>query len=232
MTDFPRNDLESRLLDASAGRIGVDAWLGDLVATAVWVPLTATEGQSGTFPVMSIDGGSFVPVFTSVEELDRAAPGTQRVCPPVRELVAALPDSVGLAVNPGGTVGLPVGAAVLRQALGLPTDIQAGTTVRVGEPAEEPTALLAEVASALVAVPAVRAARRAWAVVGEGKPGLVLGLDVDPDAPEVRQLALDTVRRVVGREPAGFPVDVVFDNDRGPLVEWMHAHAEPFHTAG
>jgi type III secretion system (T3SS) SseB-like protein len=150
----------------------------------------------------------------------------------VRELVAALPDSVGLAVNPGGTVGLPVGAAVLRQALGLPTDIQAGTTVRVGEPAEEPTALLAEVAESLVAVPAVRAARRAWAVVGEGKPGLVLGLDVDPDAPEVRQLALDTVRRVVGREPAGFPVDVVFDNDRGPLVEWMHAHAEPFHTAG
>jgi hypothetical protein len=36
----------------------------------------------------------------------------------------------------------------------------------------------------------------------------------------------------VSREPAGFPVDVVFDNDRGPLVEWMHANAEPFHAVG
>ena len=232
MTDFPRNELESRLLDASAGRIEVEAWLTDLAAASVWVPLAATDGQSGSFPVMSIDGGSYVPVFTSQEEIDRAAPGNDRVHPPVRELVTALPDSVGLAVNPGGTVGLPVPAAVLRQALGLPTDVAAGTTVRVGDPAEEPTELLAGIAAVLGEVPAVRAARRAWAVVGEGRPGLVLGLDVDPDSPEVRGQALEAVRRAVGTGAADFPVDVVFDNDRGPLVEWMHEHAEPFHTSG
>jgi type III secretion system (T3SS) SseB-like protein len=229
--DFPRNPLESRLLDASAGRIEVEEWLQDFLSASVWVPLTATEGTTGTFPVLTIDGGSYVPAFTSVEELDGAFPEGERVCPPVRELVAVLPEPVGLAVNPGGTVGLPVAGAVLRQALGIPTHVTEGTTFRVGDPVEEPVQLLGEVARALRPMGAVRAARRAWAVIGDGSPGLVLGLDIDPDNDEVRQGALDAVRRVVGAEPAGYPVDVVFDNDRGPLVEWMHDHAEPFHPS-
>ena len=231
MADFPRNPLESRLLDASAGRIEVEEWLQDFLGASVWVPLTATEGTTGTFPVLTIDGGSYVPVFTSVEELDGGFPEGERVCPPVRELASVLPESVGLAVNPGGTVGLPVAGVVLRQALGIPTHVAEGTTFRLGDPVEEPVQLLSEVARALGPMHAVRAARRAWAVIGDGSPGLVLGLDIDPDNDEVRQRALDAVRRVVGAAPAGYPVDVVFDNDQGPLVEWMHDHAVPFHPS-
>ncbi len=231
MADFPRNALESRLLDASAGRIELEEWLQELLGAAVWVPVTVAEGITGTFPVLTIDGSAYVPVFTSVEELDGSFPEGQRVCPPVREFVPVLPEHVGLAVNPGGTVGLPIAGVVLRQALGIPTHVTEGTRFQVGDPAEEPVHLLGEVSQALLPMSAVRAARRAWAVIGDGSPGLVLGLDLDPDTDAARQGALDAVRRVVGAEPTGYAVDVVFDNDQGPLVAWMHDHALPFHPS-
>jgi hypothetical protein len=228
MTAFPENELEKGLEDASQGHLDVDAWVQELVRSRVWVPLQGVEGASGSFPVLSIDGGSYVPVFTSEGQINAAAGAGQRVNPPVAELVASLPESVGLAVNPGGTVGLPLPAAVLRQALGMSSTISAGTTVRIGEPAEEPTQLLEAVADTLAEVEAVRAARRCWAAVGESRPGLVLGLDVDPDNEGVRAAALEAVRRAVGAGTADFPVDVVFDNDRDEFTSWMASNADPF----
>jgi hypothetical protein len=232
VSGFPHNDVERSLDDAAAGRLDLEEWLRAFVDATVWVPLTAASGQQGTFPVLSIDGGSYVPVFTSEAEADRAAPRTRRIAPVVRELVASLPESVGLAVNPGGSVGLPLPAGTLRQVIGLGRRVAAGTTVRIGEPAEEPEELLDAVAAALVAVPAVRSARRCWAAVGENRPGLVIGLDVDPDNQHTRAAALDTVRAAADAAAGDFPVDVVFENDGDEFTGWMAAHVQPFFVAG
>lgn len=231
MTGFPHNEVERSLADAAAGRVTVEEWLSRFVDATVWVPMTASSGQQGSFPVLSIDGGSYVPVFTSEGEVDRAAPDNPRIAPVVRELVASLPESVGLAVNPGGSVGLPVPAATIRQAIGLGPRVPAGTKVRIGEPAEEPEELLAAVAVGLGGLPAVRSARRCWAAVGESRPGLVIGLDVDPDNQQTRTSALDAVRAVADGTAGSFPVDVVFENDRDEFTAWMHAHVEPFYQA-
>jgi hypothetical protein len=146
--------------------------------------------------------------------------------------VASLPESVGLAVNPGGSVGLPLPAGTLRQSLGLPGRIEAGTRLRIGEPAEEPEELLATIARGLASVSAVRSARRCWAAVGESRPGLVVGLDIDPDNHQTRTAALESIRSVADTSPGDFPVDVVFENDRDELTTWMTAHVEPFYAAG
>lgn len=231
MSGFPRNDVERTLDDAANGRVAVVEWLRVFVDATVWVPMTASSGQQGTFPVLSIDGGSYVPVFTSEAEVDRAAPDNPRIAPVVRELVASLPESVGLAVNPGGSVGLPVPAATIRQVIGLGPQVPAGTKVRIGEPAEEPEELLDAVAVGLGGLPAVRSARRCWAAVGESRPGLVIGLDVDPDNQQTRTSALDAVRAVADGTAGSFPVDVVFENDRDEFTAWMNAHVEPFYQA-
>lgn len=227
MTQGPANDVERGLWAASEGRLAVEEWLVQLLSAQVWVPLS--DPAAAGLPVMSIDESSYVPVFTSLEQLRVAVPEGSYVAPPVRELVASLPESVGLAVNPGGEVGLPLSASVVRQAAGLSTTLSAGTKVRIGEPAVEPVELVAEVTRELDTVPAVRAARRAWAAVGDSRPGLVVAVDVDPDNSSTRDAVLEAVRRAAGSSPTDFPVDVVFDNDRDVFVQWMHEHAEPFY---
>lgn len=227
--EFPVNDLERELLAASEGRLPVSEWVARLATARVWVPLRESAAGSGTFPVLSIDGSSYVPVFTSEGQIDAAAPANARVCPPVAELVRSLPESVGLAVNPGRQVGLPVSAAAVREALGMGRTVPAGTRLRIGEPAEEPVQLLADLAAAFAGMPAVREARRAWAAVGENSPGLVLGLDIDPDNDDVRRAVLDGTRSVVDRRPVTFTVDVVFSNDRTAMTEWMQSNVTPFY---
>lgn len=231
MTEFPSNDLERGLAEAAEGRLEVAKWLRDLARASVWVPMQSTDGASGSFPVLSIEGGSFVPVFTSEGQIDKAAPQGPRVNPPVRELVASLPDSVGLAVNPGGAVGLPIAAGALRDALDLPHHVPAGARVRIGEPAEEPAALLGALAAQAKHVPAVRELRRAWAAVGEADPGLVVGVDLDPDNQQTREAAMAEVRSAVAAQSTSFTVDVVFASDRDSMMEWMTQHAEPFYRA-
>lgn len=229
---FPCNDLEVSLQQAYTEQIPVDEFVRALLAARVWVPLTPSADGSASMPTVTIDDQALLPVFTSEEQLLLGAPDCERVTPPVAELLTQLPAHVGLAVNVGGDVGLPIFAAGLAQARGGVATLSAGTRVRVGEPADEPTDLLAGLGAALAAVPAVREARRCWAQVGESRPGLVLGLDVDPDNPQSRSSALAAVREAVGTASSDFPVDVVFGSDRDSFTTWMSANAEPFYRSG
>ncbi|MFW8745214.1 hypothetical protein ACOI9R_34310 [Mesorhizobium japonicum] len=56
----------------------------------------------------------------------------------------------------------------------------------------------------------------------------MLGVDVDPDNPDVRESVIRAVG-VANSEP-GVIVNVVFANDGGEFVSWMRDHAEPFYT--
>jgi hypothetical protein len=105
-----------------------------------------------------------------------------------------------------------------------------GARVRLGEPAAEPTALLRSIASTLGAVAAVREARRVWAQVDDGAPGLVIGIDIDPDTPAARGDAVAAVGAAYDAEVIGFDVHVVFRHDQSEFIAWMAENAPPFYV--
>lgn len=230
--NFPRNQVETVLLAASRQETGVESFLEVLFAARAWFPVTVDERGAGSLQVLTIDTVAYAPVFTSPEEAALGMPDARLVESPVRDFAATLPQHLGLAVNPGGTLGLPIFPDTVQRRLGRDTVISVGTTIRLGEPAEEPEELLAAIRSRLAAVPAVRDARRCWAQVGDAAPGLVVGLDVDPDIPETRSAALAAVGAAAESVPAGFPVNAVFANDGDDFTTWMHAHVEPFFMRG
>lgn len=226
---FPANDLERALQRAADGDLPVGDWLTSLAESTVLAPTTSVSGGGASFPVLTFDGASYVAVFTSEDELRRAHPDASYVAAPFRDLVRQLPAHLGAAVNPGGTLGLPVPAAELQRLLGGVGTVPAGATLRVGEPAEEPVALLDRVAARLAEVPEVREARRCWAAVEDAEPGVVIGLVVDRDGPETREAALAAVRRGAAEATYAASVDVVFASDGDALSGWMQQHVDPFH---
>ncbi|HEX8497970.1 MAG TPA: enhanced serine sensitivity protein SseB C-terminal domain-containing protein [Actinomycetales bacterium] len=227
---FPANDLEVALQRAFDQQVPVATFVAALLQDVVWVPLVEQPDGTQTMPTITMDEQSLLPVFTSEEQLQRGAPDAPRARPAVRELLGVLPADVGFAVNVGGDVGLPIHAPALRHPGGGPTTVPAGTAIRIGEPADEPVDVLERLASALAPVAAVREARRCWAQIGDGAPGLVIGLDLDPDQPATRELALLAVRDVPAE--GGAPIDVVFSADRDSFTRWMSANAAPFHRGG
>jgi len=227
---FPGNDLEVVLTAALQSETTVGAFVELLFRSTAFFPMTvdATGGRSPS--VVTIDGADFVPVFTSQREADVVMAGSVMVQSPVREFMEGVPPHLGLAVNPSGTLGLTIPAEAVHHQLTRAVTIPTGTIIRLGEPAVEPTELLAAIRVALGAVPAVRQARRVWAQVGDAEPGLVIGLDVDPDNPGVRQEAIAAIATVHGGSPSEYEVNVVFANDRSDFMQWMNERAAPFYT--
>jgi len=227
---FPDNELERALQDANAPGGDVLAWVGRVLGAQVWVPVTRTEDGGGHFHVLEHEGDSLVPVFTSDEQLEWAQPATDRVVVATRDLLEQLPAGVGLAVNPGGALGLPLSREALTQALtpgaGGRT-APAGTAMHLGRPAEEPSTLLTAIGEAVRAqAPGVREMSRVWAVVGDQPPGLVVVAALDQDTPAERERTLRAVASVAGA--AAFSVDVSFAGDGGQLLAWTRQHATPF----
>lgn len=109
-----------------------------------------------------------------------------------------------------------------------PFTVPAGSRVYLGEPAVEPGELLDAIEAALSAVPAVRGARRVWVMIDDGQPGLVIGIDVEPDDANSRSDAMAAVAGAHPATPVGFPLGVVFAPDGGELVAWMAENAVPF----
>lgn len=225
---FPSNDLEIVLQAASRGETGVDSFVEALFASTGYFPVAVAADGAASLTVMTVGDQPYVSMFTSSEQASVAGVASSIAEAPVREFMAGVPAHLGIAVNPGGDLGLPVVAATVQLRLGRGSMVPAGTRIRIGEPAEEPEDLLQRIGAAFLAVPGVRTARRCWAQVGAEAPGLVLGVDVDPDNPDVRE----SVIRAVGRANSapGVTVNVVFANDGGELVSWMRDHAEPFYT--
>ena len=228
---FPENELETVLVTASRGETTALAFVELLFRSTAFFPMTSDASGSAALTPVTIDDADFVPVFTSQSEAAAAMPDSAFAEAPVRDVMADAPTHLGLAVNPSGTLGLPISAEAVQHQLHRATMIPAGTRVRLGEPAIEPTELLAAIGAGLAVVPAVREARRVWAQIGESDPGLVVGLDVDPDNPDVRHAAVSAVGAAHRRVHSDFAVDVVFAHDRNDFTEWMNANAAPFYPA-
>ncbi|MCF3105541.1 enhanced serine sensitivity protein SseB [Streptomyces roseoverticillatus] len=233
---FPANKLEETLAAAKAGSIPAGDILKALATAELWMPLPeAPGGDQGTrLPIVAIDGQPHVAVYTSAHQLKQSAGDVAHAVMGARELINSLPQELGLALNPGGEVGLPIHAAGVQAVRdGGRKTVHAGESIRLGEPAEEPVALLASLRRAFGAVPAVSSARRALVQVGNQHPGLLIGVAVRGGAAEEsRDAVLAAVSRAVSEEPVPFAVDTVFlGNPNDQTSVWMTDNVEPFYTA-
>jgi hypothetical protein len=226
---FPANDLEVVLQAAARNETGPTSFVDTLFRSRGYFPIVNGTDGSGSVSITTIDARPFVAVFTSTEQAGRAGVTGSLAEAPVGDFMSNVPAHVGLAVNPGGDLGMPVPADVVQLQIGRATPVPAGTRIRIGEPAEEPVELLMRLASSLATIPAARLARRCWAQVGVENPGLVIGVDVDPDNPDVRAAVIRAVASAnIDRESI---VNVVFTSDEGEFVSWMSANTEPFFRA-
>lgn len=220
--------VERALIAARDGQLSGDRLLETLAEGEVWVPLPegapAAEGESASIPMMLIGAAKYLPVYTSAEEFSQGAGDMAHMVSPLRELARQLPDDFGIAVNPGGSVGLPIhpqGVDVLR---GGQRNVPAGTQVRLGQPEAEPAELLAALRRAFGSLREVESVRSGWAQFGEAEPGLLLGIVLDPDSEEARQEVLAAVTAARGEVPEACGVDCVFGASGDTLADWLTAN--------
>jgi type III secretion system (T3SS) SseB-like protein len=232
---FPSNDLEEGLQSASEGRTLPQEFLIRLFQSDVIVLDLPTSDGERYLGTITMDDQQLVPVFTSLEQAQLSGllrPESHALAGVLREIMATQPVQWGIAVNPGGTLGLPIPAEVVRSQLERPHTVPVGTTVRLGEPAVEPTALLVAITDQAESMPAVRGLSRCWAQVGDHPPGLVVGVDLDPDSAEARAAIIRAMDGARAMQHPDFTVDIAFWTDGGAFVEWMQQNVEPFYRRG
>jgi hypothetical protein len=124
--------IERTLTAVASDPSALPALLSELATAKLWVPLPSrhrplTDGAAIRLPLVGYQGTDFVPCFTSVQRLEAWAElagqqraGDARVLPhidarvlphivvPAAGLAGRLPAGVGLALNPGSTLGLPL----------------------------------------------------------------------------------------------------------------------------
>lgn len=236
MTDFtPSNPLEQALLDASLSGES-DALFERLASDQLYIPAQGEAPADGEaplaadeeleLPVFEHEGERFVPVFTSVEQLQAGAPGADRyVRASGADLASAWPPGHHLALNPGAALSVAIGEEDVRTLAG-EERIEAGSQVTVGSPSEEPEELWERLRAWAATVPEVRAAHRALVLVDA--PGeqarLVVALDVDPTADPGR--ILNAGAEAVAGEAAFTLLDPDGDD---PLSAWMLAQRHPLY---
>lgn len=118
---WPGNELEE-VLAASLGNPSAGARLVEVLGRSpVWVPLPNGGGPDSAdldLATMEIDGAAYVPVFSSEEQF-LACVGSHMsfTVAPARDFARGLPPQLGIAVNPGGIVGVPLPPCGRRRAL-------------------------------------------------------------------------------------------------------------------
>ncbi|MCX4513424.1 MULTISPECIES: enhanced serine sensitivity protein SseB [Streptomyces] len=240
-TTWPANELEE-VLAASVGNPAAGGRLVEVLArSAVWVPLPNGGGPDSPgldLPTLEIDGAPYVPVFSSQHQfllcMGDQMSGT--VAPAV-EFARGLPPQLGIAVNPGGAVGVPLPPpAVAELCRGGRTALDgsaSGGRVRLFEPdwQEEPVDFLAAAAGEFESTRVVQTARRVLASVEGGDPVLFVGVQLsafdDPD----RTAPMDALGRALGRVAVKWPVNLVLlDIAQDPVGDWMLNRVRPFYT--
>jgi hypothetical protein len=229
---FPANALEAALAATRAGAATADQLLDALAVNTLWVPLPAGAGNDGQaqLPIMVLDGRPYVAAYTSGEQFAKGAGALAYMELTGRQLAETMAEELGLAVNPGAELGLPVNADGVRTLRDGRKKVPAGARIRLGEPAEEPLRLIAALRENFAAVPAVLEARRALAQIGDEAPALLIGLRADQRIPGWQPDSVAAVKEAATRAEAPLPVETVFlDDESDPVTSWMLTHPEPFY---
>lgn len=134
---------------------------------------------------MEIDGQVFVPVFSSEEQLRQAAgPHMSYTVAPAVEFARGLPPQAGIALNPGGVVGVPLppeAVAEVCRSGRTPLDGPAtGGRVRLFEPdwQDDPVDFLAAAAAEFAGTGVVVTARRCLAAIETADPVMFVGVEL------------------------------------------------------
>ncbi|KAA6213855.1 enhanced serine sensitivity protein SseB [Streptomyces albofaciens JCM 4342] len=249
---WPANELEE-VLAASVGTPGAGARIIEVLGRSrIWVPLpkgggpeSAGMGRAGLdLPTVEIDSAAYVPVFSSEQEFTRVAgQHMSYTVAPAAEFARGLPPLMGIAVNPEGTVGVPLPPDAVAELCrtdrlehpGAPS----GARVRLFEPdwQEEPVDFLAAAGLEFSATGFVVTARRALASIEGDAPALFVGVQVDaaavaPHDPAVRDAVTGALGRALGGTPLTWPVQLVMlDLAQGdPVADWMLERVRPFYS--
>jgi predicted nicotinamide N-methyase len=236
----------------------VSELLDELTRARLWLPLPeqrpVVKDAAVVLPTVEYLGSEFVPAFTSARRLTRwlspesasaglipvqYTPGNEDGMAPhvvvaAADLARLLPGGVGIAVNPGAEVSVPVYAEDVAH-LAAAHLMSGDVPIRLSHPPAEPKALLAHVRGGLCGLDAVRHASRAWLTVpGQGE-GLVISVTLDDPASSVAHDAVVTViERAAATVPdfADFPIDVTFpgESETDQIDEWVAANAAPFYV--
>lgn len=223
---FPNNSLEVRLSDVRATGEPLGAWLGELRHATVFAPLRV-NGDTRALGVVEVDGNQFALAFTS-EQMLRSVTDVPFIAPPFSELAGMLPPGVGVLLNAQTdlSITIPAGELAGTGTSGAPVAVDA-SRLFIGEPAEEPVETLAALSRTAHGIAAVRELRRAWVSVDGAEPGLMVGVDLDPDNDAVRAVVTSALREGLPPEAV---TDLLFTNDRSRVIDWMWANTEPFHV--
>lgn len=238
---WPANELEE-VLTASLGNPSATPRLLEVLGRSqVWVPLPNgrhPDTPGFDLPTVELGGAPYVPVFSSEQQFRQAADGMPCTVAPVHEFARGLPPLVGIAVNPGGAVGVPLPPAAVAElchnrnrspARG--ADQPSGARVRLWEPdpTDEPVEFLAAAAGEFAITSVVLTARRALAVVEEQPPALFVGVELDRWLEEDRAAAMDALGRALGAVPLPYQVHLILlDVAQDPVGDWMLETVGPF----
>ncbi|MBV9026669.1 MAG: enhanced serine sensitivity protein SseB C-terminal domain-containing protein [Streptomycetaceae bacterium] len=230
---LPINNLEESLKAAHAGSIPSGEILKVLAESELWIPLPNPVGndERTPLPIMSIDERPYVVAYTSAEQLRQNAGDVAHAVIGARELANTIPEELGLAINPGGEIGLPIhppGVQILR---GGRKTVKAGESIRLGEPEEDPSLLLGLLRQEFREISDVTTARRALVQVGEDPPGLLIGVTTDGNYAGSRDAVVAAVRRAVSTEPVPLAVDTIFlGNPEEQTLARLFSDIEPFYV--
>ncbi|MER7956657.1 MULTISPECIES: enhanced serine sensitivity protein SseB [unclassified Streptomyces] len=237
---WPGNELEE-VLAASLGNASAGGRLVEVLGRSpVWVPLPnggSPESRDLDLPTLEIDGLPYVPVFSSEQQF-LACVGSHMsfTVAPAREFARGLPPQLGIAVNPGGTVGAPLpppAVAELCRVGRTPLDGPAsGGRVRLFEPdwQDDPVDFLSAAAAEFEATGVVLSARRALASVEGTEPALFVGVELVARDGIDRNAPLDALGRALGRIEVAWPVNLILlDVAQDPVGDWMLERVRPFY---
>ncbi|MFI9051127.1 enhanced serine sensitivity protein SseB [Streptomyces sp. NPDC053427] len=248
---WPANELEE-VLGAAVGHPGAGGRIVEVLGRSrLWVPLpngggpeSAGPGARGLdLPTVEIEGAAYVPVFSSEQEFMKVVGSHMSfTVAPAQEFARGLPPTLGIAVNPDGTIGVPLPPPAVAQLCragrgeadaGLPS----GGRVRLFEPdwQDEPVDFLAAAGLEFSAAGIVLTARRALASVEGDTPALFVGVQVEAAASALqdgtaRDAVLDALGRALGAVPVPWPVQLVMlDIAQGdPVADWLLERVRPF----
>ncbi|MFF5029661.1 enhanced serine sensitivity protein SseB [Streptomyces collinus] len=240
---WPGNELEE-VLSASLGIPTAGGRIIEVLGRSfVWIPLPNGGGpHSGPLdlPTMEIDGQVFVPVFSSEEQLRQAAgPHMSYTVAPAVEFARGLPPQAGIALNPGGVVGVPLppeAVAEVCRSGRTPLDGPAtGGRVRLFEPdwQDDPVDFLAAAAAEFAGTGVVVTARRCLAAIETADPVMFVGVELSQWEGDLRALPLEALGRALGKVPVKWPVNLVLlDVAQDPVGDWLKTNVRPFYQYG
>jgi hypothetical protein len=240
---WPGNELEE-VLSVSLGMPSAGGRIVEVLGRSfVWVPLPSGGGpQSGPLdlPTLDIEGQAFVPVFSSEEQF-RQVVGSHLsfTIAPAVEFARGLPPQVGIAVNPGGVVGVPLPPLAVAELCRVGRTVLDGPTsggrVRLFEPdwQDDPVDFLAAASAEFAAIGVIATARRCLAAIETADPVMFVGVELTNWDGDLRAAPTEALARALGQFTVQWQVNLVLlDVTQDPVADWMRQTVRPFYTQG